>query len=942
MKKVGLVLFWIGLCALPSLALPPPALLTIEAVDSIHKTLSLEEKIGQLIDLKVAPDDQNIDDIEALVKKFHIGSLTVTGGDPKSLVQLVNRLNKTQKIPIFVSGENDRRMGLPYPQMDLVPSPATFARTKEHLLAEQALNEINAIAKDIGMNGLSFNTEQLIFNSEGLHKVHLWDFGENYQTYSSAQYAIDNMAPTSHVYFDLTTQEALDSRKSEAKKNNEKNQASIEKPSNWNKLNGNSSIMIVHDFPRFLAEEAGEMNKKIVSSVFKKSLNFKGVLSIEPFPYRGSYLGGKSGSSAKFMKAGFDKIIVSPSLVESVIPEITSSLDQKYLKQGDIKSKSRKILQLKNQLGLLMSRPLLINEDHAERRLESPHLSSICYQTFEKASEIKTEGELEFPFKGIDQTTFASLSLGFSNLKTFPETLEKYAPFTHFMLPDPAFDPYDLQVLLRQLSRFDNVIVGFYSNDLQQADAVLSDFIRDLNRNTNLSIVYFGHEIDQDEFHEVPHQVCMHEDNLYTQRIGAQIVFGANNPFIGRLDYAIPEMKGMDSKVLMKIDEIAEETVSTGAAPGCQILVVKDGSVILEKGYGYYTYDSIMPVDTRTIYDVASITKVAATTQAMMKLSEEGVIDLDEPISTYLPELIGTNKENLIIREILAHQSGLKAFYPFWRFTVKNNEQVLHYYKQHPDHDFSNTVAYGMFAGGELKDSLWHWTIDTKLRRKSRRDPKYDYKYSDLGFYLLQNLIERTISTPLDHYLDSVFYRPMGMSTMTYNPLCKYQLKRITPTEWDHDFRNVLVWGTVHDEIAAMKGGVSGHAGLFSNAHDIAKIMQMQLQMGQYGGEKFFDESTVEEFSQYFSDESRRGLGWDKPERSDEYNPASRYASFDSFGHSGFTGTIVWTDPTFNLVYVFLSNRIYPNDQNSKLSKLNIRKRIQDVLYESIFSYAKY
>jgi CubicO group peptidase (beta-lactamase class C family) len=246
-----------------------------------------------------------------------------------------------------------------------------------------------------------------------------------------------------------------------------------------------------------------------------------------------------------------------------------------------------------------------------------------------------------------------------------------------------------------------------------------------------------------------------------------------------------------------------------------------------------------------------------------------------------------------------------------------------------------------MFAAEDLKDSLWQWTIDTKLRKKENEYNTYDYKYSDLGFYLLQMLVERISHTSLDVYSDSLFYRPMGMSTMTFNPLCKFQLKRITPTEIDKNFRHVLVWGTVHDQIAAMKGGVSGHAGLFSNSHDVAKILQLQLQGGSYGGIRFLNSDIINEFTGYQSTESRRGLGWDKPEKGDNYNPVSRYASHTSFGHSGFTGTIAWADPTFSLVFVFLSNRIYPSADNTKLIDLDIRKRIQDVVYESIWNFEK-
>jgi CubicO group peptidase (beta-lactamase class C family) len=619
------------------------------------------------------------------------------------------------------------------------------------------------------------------------------------------------------------------------------------------------------------------------------------------------------------------------------------AIEGREFRRNEIREKVKRNLRLKYECGLVRDTRTIVYDDHAVRRLQEPRLRSYSYQIYERASKSSLGTKSVLPIVDVEQHTFASLSLGYSKSKVFQETLEKYAPFVHYMLPDAAFNPYDLDNIARQLRQFDYVIIGLHTNDLVSLDQNTIDFLNDLNSMNNLVLAYLGKEINSQELNDLHSKIIMHEDNRFTQQIAAFRIFGADQKDLARLAYGLPEAAGMDSRTLSRIDEIVKEAIAAGATPGCQLLVARNGSVVMEKGYGYYTYDSIMPVDTRTIYDLASITKVAATTQAIMKLYEQGDIQLDSNVGKYLPELIGTNKEHLKIRDVLSHQSGLRAFYPFWRYTIDDNEQLLHYYKRYPDQDYSNTVALGMFAANDLKDSLWHWTIDTRLRRKRYSFEPYDYKYSDLGFYLMQTLFERVSNTNLDSYVDSVFYEPMGMGTMSFNPLCKHQHKRIAPTEYDRDFRHVLVWGTVHDQIAAMKGGVSGHAGLFSNAHDIAKMMQMQLQYGKYGGKQFLEHKTIAEFSSYQSPDSRRGLGWDKPEKkSDEYNPASRYASYDSFGHSGFTGTLAWADPAFDLVFVFLSNRIYPEISNPKLNELHIRKRIQDVVYESIWNFEKY
>jgi CubicO group peptidase (beta-lactamase class C family) len=709
----------------------------------------------------------------------------------------------------------------------------------------------------------------------------------------------------------------------------------------WEKINNELSILNLTTLPYYSENDASLFNKKVINPLFWKHLQFPGLLAVDYDDIIAQSNQKNDASTVRMlMKTGVDKIITSTE-VGLIHSSLIEGLGDRSIKKNEIIDNVKRNLRLKFLTGLYEQNNPLIHEDHLSLKLHSPELAQNSYKIFLNASEFYDVENIHLPIRDVEHTSFASLSIGFAAEKTFQETLEKYAPFVHYMVPDASFNPYDLVVLSEQLRQFDRVIIGLHTSDLITYDQTVLKFLHEINDHSDVVIVFFGKAINMVEFSEFRVIIQMHEDNEFTQQIAAFKIFGADNPQLARLSYALPEMQGMDSRTLNKIDLIAEEAIKLGATPGCQILVARNGSVLLERGYGYYTYDSIMPVDTRTIYDLASITKVAATTQMVMKLYEQGLLDINRTFGEYLPELAGTNKENLNIRDVLAHQSGLRAFYPFWQYTIKDNEQVLKYYKQYPDIKYQNTVAYGMFAAEDLKDSLWRWTIDTQLRKNGRGQQLSDYKYSDLGFYLLQILVERISGTPLDVYTDSVFYRPMGMSTLTFNPLCKFQLNRITPTENDRHFRQILVWGTVHDQIAAMKGGVSGHAGLFGNAHDVAKIMQMQLQHGNYGGIKFLDKEIIDEFTSYQSGVSRRGLGWDKPEKKEEFSPVSRYASFDSFGHTGFTGTIAWADPTFNLVFVFLSNRIYPNSNNNKLSEFKVRKRIQDLVYESMWSFEK-
>jgi CubicO group peptidase (beta-lactamase class C family) len=358
---------------------------------------------------------------------------------------------------------------------------------------------------------------------------------------------------------------------------------------------------------------------------------------------------------------------------------------------------------------------------------------------------------------------------------------------------------------------------------------------------------------------------------------------------------------------------------------------------VFEKAYGYYDYSKRKPVTTETVYDLASVTKILATTQAVMFLASRNLIDMDKPLERYLPELKGTNKGPLILEDVLAHEAGLVAFIPHYAKTVESGRWKPEYYRETAEPGFTTPVSNNMYGMNSLRDSLWHWTIQSKLRPKEQGRNKYSYVYSDLTMYLLQALVERVTNQPLDEFLDQNIYQPLGLYTMTFNPFKKYSIDLIAPTEDDITFRKTVIHGYVHDPGAAMYGGVAGHAGLFGKASDLAVMMQMMLNGGKYADVELMDQQTVSDFTKRQSSQSRRGWGWDKPEpERGKGGSAGVLASKNTFGHTGFTGTCTWADPDNNLVYVFLSNRVHPHAENNLLLKDNIRQEIHDVIYQSL------
>ncbi len=405
---------------------------------------------------------------------------------------------------------------------------------------------------------------------------------------------------------------------------------------------------------------------------------------------------------------------------------------------------------------------------------------------------------------------------------------------------------------------------------------------------------------------------------------------------MGKLVSVSPADLGIDPLALETgIQSIILQALDSGAFPGCQILLAKDGRVFFERAYGYQTYDSLMPVIPSDIYDLASVTKTTGATLALMKLYDQGKFDPEQTLGHYFPDIAKGKKKKLVMREVLAHQARLRAWIPYYLESRKKNGS---YKKNTVSSDSSEMFPFrisdsGLFLHKDYKEKKIY-----RMIRKSKMLKKKNYVYSGLSFYLYPELVKRITGKSFDQFLTDEFYRPLGATTVTFNAGEKFPLDRIVPTEVDSFFRMQTLHGVVHDEGAAMMLGVSGNAGLFSNSNDLAKVWQMLLNGGVYDGKRYLKESTINEFTkcQYCDEENRRGMGFDKPliEYDSIRSSVAKDVSAASFGHSGYTGTLVWADPKNDLLFVFLSNRVHPTRANSKIYSLNIRPRIHNLVYE--------
>ncbi len=586
---------------------------------------------------------------------------------------------------------------------------------------------------------------------------------------------------------------------------------------------------------------------------------------------------------------------------------------------------------------------------------EDPGWGNLIGSLFENSVILARNERQELPFKNIYDTDFQLLEYANKSFRVFENTFVKYADFkkTEYKpLPSGELNPIDLKPANNALA----VIILLDSLELRpDFHRAFISSVNSLAKETEVSLVNFGNPKNLSFFSKEVNSIQIFERNNWTEAYAAQLLFGGV-PAVGKLPLSLgeelpfgagdhtpaqrlafnnPEKVGIAPERLVGIDAIALTAIDKGVFPGCQVLVAKEGRVVYSKGFGQHTYGkNKQQVRTADLYDIASVTKVAATTPAIMKLVESGKVSLRGELGDYLPLDDEAEIRNLSLRELLLHNSGLQAQMPLKALFSNRSVPTKgcnDIFCRVSRGAYNIKVANGLYLRRDYLD-----TIQNRVFHLSVQDKK-KYRYSDVNFYLLQKVVEAQSKTSLDKYVFENFYRPLGLRHVLYKPIEKYGLNAIAPTEKDIRWRSTLVHGYVHDPSAALLGGVAGNAGLFANAEDLAALFQMLLNGGAYGGVQYFEPETVHDFT-VAKNANYRGLGFDKP-ASPRYPTYSRHASTNSYGHTGFTGDCVWVDPDEDLVYIFLSNRINPSARNGKIFTEDTRRRIHEVIYDALDSY---
>jgi beta-N-acetylhexosaminidase len=945
-------------------------------VDSVFNSLTLDQKIGQffMVATHSNRNEAYYRHTEQLIEQYHVGGIIFFQGGPGRQAALTNRYQALAKVPLFVGIDGEWGLGMRLDSVPDFPKQMTLGAIQDNQMIVQMGAEIARHCQRIGIN-INFAPVADINSNPRNPVIGLRSFGENRDNVTDKAGAFMKGLQRNHIiatakHFPGHGDTGADSHftlpvvSQSSDELDETNLYPFRKliaDSLTGIITGHLHVPVLDNTPML----AASLSEKVITELLKNKMGFKGLVFTDALNMRGVSRGRTPAEvNLKALMAGNDILLYPESVGESV-KKIKEAVEKGTFSEEAVNEKVRKILKAKYWTGLHQYKPAELSQIKEDLQTES--LQTLLRNLAEKAVTLVKNDENLLPINALDTCRFAAVALGTGyNNNVFQQTLSRYANFKHISYPDKPTSTEEVEGILSQVGNANIVVVSLHDgrrsfNKSFVLPAATVALITQLQQKAKVVVCLFGSPYTLAQIPSSGAVLCAYEDSPDLQTVAAQQIFGSL-PFVGklpvsienryaigagietkttnRLVFGLPEQVGLSATKLQKIDTLVAQAIKNRVFPGCQVVVARRGRLVYQQNFGTLTYDDqTEKVVNQTLYDVASVTKVAATLQAVMLLWERGGIDLKQKAAHYLPELQKTNKANSTIEELLLHRAGLVAFYPsLWERTQTGGGGLKpeYYSSVRDDSIFTMQIAPKLFAKSSLSDSVWKWVRQSPLTNRKHKDGSFPFIYSDLGILILQKIVERVANQPMHDFLKQNFYEPLGMNLTGFCPLESFPVSQIAPTENDYRFRNQLLRGTVHDQMAAILGGLAGHAGLFSCAQDLAVLMQMNLQKGYYGNRRYFQNETVPTFARLYDETSHRGLGWDKAPTDASSNYVAASASSSSFGHSGFTGTMVWADPAQELVFVMLSNRVHPRADNNEINRQKTRKQIQEIVYEAI------
>ena len=932
-------------------------------VDSTYNTLTFDERIGQLFMVSAYSnkDSVHVKSIDKLIQESKVGGLIFFQGGPVRQAKLTNHFQSIAKTPLLIGIDAEWGLGMRLDSTYRYPWNMTLGAIKDKKLIEKVGIQMGEQSKRLGVH---FNFAPVLdINTNPRNPIiGFRSFGENKENVTESALALMKgyqslglLATGKHFPGHGDTE--IDSHAALPTITFSKERLNDVEFYPYKKLftEGLSSVMVAHlNVPSLEPREniPSSVSRTIITDILKNQLGFRGLIFTDALNMKAASNFRKPGEiDLEAFLAGND-ILLCPENVPVAAEKICMALQDTLITNERLAYSVKKILKYKFKAGLHHRRSIDLTNLYAD--LNPTKNDALQYELYENAvTVLKNKNEI-LPIKNLENKRIAYVKLGDDGNSAFVNALKKYTEITD------VDDEY-VDCLNEKLEAFNTVIVGFHKSDKAwkkyDFTEIELNWLQEIAKKNTVILDIFTKPyalLPINSFDEIEGVVLSYQNSDIAQVVSAELLFGAidakgklpvsiNTNFaineglatekLNRLGFTMPENVGMNPDVMAKIDAVANDAIAKKMTPGIQILVARKGKVIYQKSFGYHNYEKKIKVVNSDIYDIASLTKIVATLPNVMQQYDQQQLTMETTLGTMLPLFNNSDKQDISFKELLSHYARLQAWIPFYKATLDSAKMPLpKYYRKVADDQFSKQVADSLFMRNDYHDTIMKLIVDSKLL------PKKEYKYSDFTFIILKEYLEKATGKKLENLVQEQFYNSIGMNNTTFNPLLKFNKYIIPPTEIDTYFRHQLIQGYVHDMAAAMEGGVAGHAGIFSNAMDVAKIMQLYLQKGNYGSHSYFSEKTFNDFNTcYFCAEgNRRGIGFDKPQLPGTAGPTCGCASLTSFGHTGFTGTMAWADPETDIVYVFLSNRTFPDATVNNLSKANIREDIQKIIYEAI------
>lgn len=944
--------------------------------DSVYQKLSPAERIAQLLMIPVYGNKnmRHIRQVADYIKEYNIGGLILMKGSPLKFASYINYFQKLSRIPLFIGIDGEWGVSMRLDSMPVYPKQMTLGAlpAQEDSLIYKMGQRIGYECRRLGIH-INFAPVVDINNNPQNPVIGVRSFGENkvrvtQKAWWYAKGLMDSGVMPVIKHFPGHGDTEVDSHKDLPVLTYSKERLDTLELYPFKTLikQGIPAIMVAHlHIPALDSSpnRASTLSKKIVSDLLKHDLGFEGLIFTDALNMKGVAKYFPPGvAEVEAIKAGNDVLLFSEN-VPKVLSVIENALKDSDIQWWQIEYACKKILKYKYLLNIQQNK--LVKRRHLYEDIYKNKLPQQLISQLSEEAITLVQNKNEFlPLKVLYRKRFLHLAIGDSAHNSFNEALQNYVLPDNFSIL--TINKLDTVLLFEKVKHSDIIFIQliqkrmFHGKNSSGLDSIIPLLEKIASQKASVLIIsgspYLLNAFSHPEYFQSIIYAYEHKKDLSQAAVhtifGSQAAQGISPVRAGifpsgtslftsaiRLKEIFPESIGIHSSILhQKLDSLINTAISQKIFPGCQIVAVKDGQIFFRKSYGKLTYDDTSDrVTNAHLYDLASVTKIASSAMALMKLVSERKLDVKKPLEYYLPELKHTNKGKLIIEEILTHQSGLLPFIPFYSKVLKlqkNGENVL---QSDSSQRYSIKLADMLWMREDMRDSLWSDLLKSPLKEIGR------YVYSDLGYYFMQRIVEKITGETLDQYVQKNFYTPMNLG-MCYQPLRYYSKKQIVPTEIDQLFRQQLLWGYVHDPGAAMLGGVAGHAGLFGNATDVATLMQMLLNHGTLFGKRYLDSTVIREFTRCrFCPKNRRGLCFEKPAPTkDMESPVPNCCSPESFGHFGFTGTMAWADLQENLVVVFLSNRVYPDAKENKLASSGIRGKVLQIFYNAVKHYYPY